>query len=62
VYPTAVTPWFKLVPQLEKIPLLYADQLEASTATDTGPSAMAFYKAATFPAGTSVYPDNLNGP
>jgi hypothetical protein len=33
---TKVTPWFNLVAQFEKIPDLYNDQFEASTATDTG--------------------------
>lgn len=34
--PTKVTPWFKPVEQLLKTPELYLDQLEASTATETG--------------------------
>jgi hypothetical protein len=36
VYPTAKTPWFNEVPQLEKIPDLYVDHLLASTAIEVG--------------------------
>jgi len=44
VLATKVTPWFNLAAQLEKTPDLYKDQLEASTATETG----YFYKNSTY--------------
>lgn len=46
VYPTARTPWFNPVLQLEKTPDLYDDQFEASTATETGAKVRAFSRAA----------------
>jgi hypothetical protein len=56
VYPTAKTPWFKLVLQLEKTPDLYEDQFEASTAIETGYYVIAvFIESVVFP--TFLYPE-----
>jgi hypothetical protein len=58
--PTKVTPWFKPVAQLLKTPLLYRDQLEASTATETGHLAIAALRSLQFL--TSVNPEILKAP
>lgn len=58
--PTKVTPWLREVAQLLKTPLLYLDQLVASTATETTLEAIALVKAAQLL--TSVNPAILNGP
>ena len=58
--PTRVTPWLSLVEQLLKVPDLYDDQLEASTATETGHLVRALAKSLQLV--ISVYPDTLNVP
>lgn len=58
--PTNVTPWLSLVAQLVKTPDLYADQLEASTATEIGLPDKAVAKSLQFL--ISVKPEILNGP
>jgi len=58
--PTKVTPWLSLVPQLLKTPLLYEDQLVASTATEVGLALIEAAKSLQFL--ISVYPEILKGP
>lgn len=58
--PTKRTPWFKVFPQVFKIPYLYDAQFEASTATETGFCNNIFVKAA-HPDDTPN-PDILNDP
>jgi len=58
--PTKVTPWLSWLPQLLNTPLLYDDQFEASTATETTLALIALVKSLQFL--TSVNPDILNGP
>ena len=60
VTPTNKTPWFNEVAQLLKTPLLYGDQLEASTATESGLPVMAL--ARLVHPETSVYPEFLYDP
>jgi len=58
--PTNNTPWFTAVPQLLKTPLLYGDQFEASTATETGLPVTALVSAVTL--GVSTKPRILKAP
>ncbi len=60
VTPTKVTPWLSLVAQLLKTPLLYLDQLVASTATETTLAEMAVARSLQLV--ISVYPDILKLP
>ena len=60
VTPTNKTPWSRLVLQLLKTPLLYGDQLLASTATETGLPTTAVAKV--LQSFMSVNPETLNGP
>jgi hypothetical protein len=58
--PTKRTPWLRDVLQLLKTPLLYGDQLVASTATETGLPVRALAKSLQFL--ISVKPEILNAP
>ena len=60
VIPTRVTPWLSLVAQLLNTPVLYLDQLVASTATETTLVTKALAKSLQLV--TSVYPEILKGP
>jgi len=60
VTPTKVTPWFNWVLHPLKTPLLYDDQLEASTATEIGLPVRAVAKV--LQSLISVNPEILNGP
>jgi len=61
VAPTKSTPWLTAVPQLAKTPLLYAPQLLASTATDTGVLERAVRRSS-HPVSISTYPEILYDP
>lgn len=58
--PTNNTPWLRLVLQLLNTPVLYADQLVASTATETGLPDTELAKSLQFL--MSVNPEILKGP
>jgi hypothetical protein len=58
--PINKTPWLREVLQLLKTPLLYVDQLVASTATEIGLPTMAVAKV--LQSLISVNPEILNGP
>ena len=57
--PTKVTPWLRAVLQLLNTPLLYGDQFDASTATETTLLWIALAKSLQFL--ISVYPETLKG-